>query len=101
MHLFGPQALLAGREIGNDFVGLDGWSMYHGDVVPGFPVHPHRGFETVTIVRTGLVDHADSLGAAGRYGSGDVQWLTAGRGVQHSEMFPLFNPDRDNPLELF
>ena len=97
----GPQASLAGRNIGNDFEGIDGWRMYHGDVVPGFPVHPHRGFETVTIVRKGLVDHADSLGAAGRYGSGDVQWMTAGKGVQHSEMFPLLNADRDNTMELF
>lgn len=97
----GPQASLAGRNIGNDFEGIDGWRMYHGDVVPGFPVHPHRGFETVTIVRTGLVDHADSLGAAGRYGAGDVQWMTAGKGVQHSEMFPLLHADRDNPVELF
>ena len=97
----GPQASLAGRNIGNDFEGIDGWRMYHGDVVPGFPVHPHRGFETVTIVRAGLVDHADSLGAAGRYGRGDTQWMTAGRGVQHSEMFPLLQTDRDNTMELF
>ena len=97
----GPQASLAGRNIGNDFAGIDGFRMYHGAVVPGFPVHPHRGFETVTIVRKGLVDHADSLGAAGRYGGGDVQWMTAGKGVQHSEMFPLLNTDRDNTLELF
>ncbi len=97
----GPAASLAGRDIGQDFAGKDGWRMYHGDTVPGFPGHPHRGFETVTIVRRGLVDHADSLGAAARYGEGDVQWLTAGAGIQHSEMFPLVHKGAPNPLELF
>ena len=97
----GPVAPLAGRQIGQDFAGKDGWNMYHGERVPGFPVHPHRGFETVTVVRRGLVDHSDSLGAQARYGEGDVQWLTAGAGIQHAEMFPLVHRDRDNPLELF
>ena len=97
----GPAASLAGREIGRDFSGLDGWRMYHGDVVPGFPQHPHRGFETVTIVREGYIDHSDSLGATARFGMGDVQWLTAGAGVVHSEMFPLLNRDGPNTLELF
>ena len=97
----GPQASLAGREIGMDFAGKDGWRMYHGDVVPGFPAHPHRGFETVTIVRRGLIDHSDSLGATARFGGGDVQWLTAGKGISHSEMFPLVHRDAPNPLELF
>ena len=97
----GPAAALSGRNIGMDFEIRDGWRMYHGDKVPGFPGHPHRGFETVTIVQKGLVDHADSMGAAGRYGDGDVQWLTTGRGVQHSEMFPLLHQDRPNPLLLF
>ena len=71
---------VAGRpQLGQDFAGKDGWRMYHGSTVPGFPPHPHRGFETVTIVRRGLIDHSDSLGAAARFGRGDVQWLTAGR----------------------
>ena len=97
----GPKASLAGRNIGQDFAAKDGWNMYHGDVVPGFPAHPHRGFETVTIVRSGLVDHSDSLGATARFGPGDVQWLTAGAGIVHAEMFPLTNSERANPLELF
>src|SRR3954447_9755236 len=97
----GPEASLAGRDIGQDFSRKDGWSMYHGDSVPGFPAHPHRGFETVTIVRKGLIDHSDSLGATARFGGGDVQWVTAGRGIVHSEMFPLLKTDADNPLELF
>jgi len=97
----GPRASLAGRDLGQDFEGLDGWRMYHGLTVPGFPQHPHRGFETVTFVRRGIIDHSDSLGATARFGRGDVQWLTAGRGINHSEMFPLLDPDAPNPLELF
>ncbi len=97
----GPAAPLAGRALGQDFAGVDGWRMYHGRNVPGFPAHPHRGFETVTFVRRGLVDHADSLGAAARYGRGDVQWLTAGGGIVHAEMFPLLDRGAPNPLELF
>ncbi|MFY9154351.1 MAG: pirin family protein [Prolixibacteraceae bacterium] len=97
----GPDASLSGRNIGQDFTVKDGWRMYHGQAIPGFPVHPHRGFETVTVVKEGLVDHTDSLGAAGRFGKGDVQWMTAGKGVQHSEMFPLVNQDKENPMELF
>lgn len=97
----GPAASLAGRAIGQDFSRKDGWSMYHGEKVPGFPPHPHRGFETVTIVRKGLIDHSDSLGATARFGQGDVQWLTAGKGIVHAEMFPLLDEKNDNPLELF
>jgi redox-sensitive bicupin YhaK (pirin superfamily) len=97
----GPAASLAGRQLGMDFEGKDGWRMYHGQVVPGFPQHPHRGFETVTIARRGYIDHSDSLGAAARFGRGDVQWLTAGKGIVHSEMFPLLEEDKPNPVELF
>ena len=97
----GPVASLSGRNIGMDFEGKDGWRMYHGSVVPGFPQHPHRGFETVTIMRKGYIDHSDSLGATARFGRGDVQWLTAGKGIVHSEMFPLLNPNGPNPAELF
>src|SRR5512143_1725649 len=97
----GPAASLAGRNLGQDFEGKDGWRMYHGETVPGFPPHPHRGFETVTIVRKGLIDHSDSLGAAARFGGGDVQWLTAGKGIVHSEMFPLLDRARPNLVELF
>lgn len=98
----GPaQEFLKGRHMGDDFIIKDGFRMYHGKTVPGFPGHPHRGFETITVVRKGIVDHADSMGAAGRYGNGDVQWMTAGKGVQHSEMFPLIHKDKDNTMELF
>jgi len=97
----GPAASLAGRQIGMDFAGIDGWRMYHGDVVPGFPRHPHRGFETVTLARQGYIDHSDSLGATARFGNGDCQWMTAGSGIVHSEMFPLVRREEDNPTELF
>jgi len=97
----GPAASLAGRNIGMDFEGKDGWRMYHGSVVPGFPQHPHRGFETVTVMRKGYIDHSDSLGATARFGKGDVQWLTAGKGIVHCEMFPLLESGAPNPVELF
>ena len=92
---------LSGRNIGSDFNIKDGYRMYHGSKVPGFPYHPHRGFETITINKEGMVDHSDSLGAAGRFGAGEVQWMTAGKGILHSEMFPLLQTDQANPLEIF
>lgn len=97
----GPKTGIQGRNIGQDFSNKDGWSMYHGKEIPGFPYHPHRGFETITVVEQGIADHSDSLGSTGRFGQGDVQWMTAGKGVQHSEMFPLIHSDKSNTLELF
>ena len=97
----GPCAPLVGRNIGMDFSGRDGWSMYHGSLVPGFPQHPHRGFETISFMRRGFMDHSDSLGAAARFGRGDVQWMTAGSGIVHAEMFPLLNREDHNATELF
>lgn len=96
-----PNSSLVGRNIGNDFSNKNGWSMYHGESVPGFPKHPHRGFETLTVVDKGFIDHSDSLGATARYGDGDSQWLTAGNGINHSEMFPLFKQDKKNKLDFF
>ena len=97
----GPDASLEAHDLGMDFSGSEGWSMYHGSIVPGFPQHPHRGFETVTYVRQGFIDHSDSLGAAARFGRGDVQWLTAGAGIVHCEMFPLLDRTSPNTTELF
>jgi quercetin 2,3-dioxygenase len=56
------------------------------DYKAGFPWHPHRGIETITYVLAGEVDHGDSLGNKGTLGAGDVQWMTAGRGILHQEM---------------
>jgi len=56
------------------------------DYLAGFPMHPHRGIDTVTYMLAGLVDHKDSLGNAGTIGAGDVQWMTSGGGILHEEM---------------
>ncbi len=96
-----PKSKLKGRNLGSDFDLNNSWKMYHGKSVPGFPVHPHRGFETITVVLQGYVDHSDSNGATGRYSAGDVQWMTAGSGLQHAEMFPLVHDHKENTLELF
>ncbi len=62
------------------------------DYIAGFPWHPHRGIETITYVLSGTVAHGDSMGNAGTLGAGDVQWMTAGRGILHQEM-PKGDPD--------
>jgi redox-sensitive bicupin YhaK (pirin superfamily) len=70
------------------------------DYRAGFPLHPHRGIETVTYVLTGVVSHRDTLGNAGRIGAGDVQWMTAGRGIMHEEM-PEVRPEGIAGLQLW
>ena len=69
------------------FLLLDDFRNYNPDqYLAGFPWHPHRGIETITYVLAGSVEHGDSLGNRGSLGSGDVQWMTAGRGIMHQEM---------------
>ena len=97
----GPNVDVSQKANGSDFNPDASWRMYHGDKIPGFPYHPHRGFEIVTYVPIGYADHCDSRGSRGRYGQGDVQLMSAGKGVLHSEMFPLIHDDKENPLRLF
>ncbi len=69
------------------FLLLDDFRNEHPeDYLAGFPWHPHRGIETITYVLAGTVEHGDSLGNKGKLGAGDVQWMTAGRGIMHQEM---------------
>jgi quercetin 2,3-dioxygenase len=81
---------------------LDGSTAFlvHAPTI-GFPQHPHRGFETITATIDGLIDHTDSLGNGGRYGEGDVQWMTAGKGIVHGEMFPLIFKEKPNHTKFF
>lgn len=89
------------RGNGMDFDPRAPYRMYHGDKIPGFPQHPHKGFETLTAVLEGTCDHSDSLGSYGRFGDGDLQWMSAGSGVVHGENFPLIHQDKSNHLKLF
>ncbi len=70
------------------------------DYEAGFPYHPHRGIETVTIVRKGAVQHRDSLGHQGTVGAGDIQWMTSGSGILHEEM-PQVRPEGIGGLQLW
>ena len=71
------------------------------DFIAGFPWHPHRGIETITYVLSGTVAHGDSLGNSGTLGSGDVQWMTAGRGILHQEMPKGDNTGRMHGFQLW
>ncbi len=70
------------------------------DYQAGFPYHPHRGIETITIVRQGEVRHGDSLGHAGTIGAGDIQWMTSGSGILHEEM-PQVRPEGIGGLQIW
>src|SRR2546428_9840443 len=70
------------------------------DYEAGFPYHPHRGIETVTLVRAGEIRHGDSLGHRGTIGAGDVQWMTSGSGIMHEEM-PQVRPEGIAGLQLW
>jgi hypothetical protein len=70
------------------------------DYVAGFPMHPHRGIETITYVLDGDVTHRDSIGNSGVIGAGDVQWMTAGRGILHEEM-PHVGPKRLDGFQIW
>jgi quercetin 2,3-dioxygenase len=70
------------------------------DYEAGFPLHPHRGIETVTYVLRGYVDHRDSIGNSGSIGPGDVQWMTAGGGIMHEEM-PRVTPEGVDGFQLW
>ena len=70
------------------------------DYRAGFPFHPHRGIETVTILRTGEVRHGDSLGHTGAIHGGDIQWMTSGSGILHEEM-PVVRPEGISGLQLW
>jgi quercetin 2,3-dioxygenase len=75
-------------------------SVSPSDYEAGFPYHPHRGIETVTLVRAGEVRHRDSLGHAGAIGAGDIQWMTSGSGIMHEEM-PQVRPEGIGGLQLW
>lgn len=75
-------------------------SNYPPDYEAGFPLHPHRGIETVTYMLRGGVDHRDSIGNSGSIGPGDVQWMTAGGGIMHEEM-PQVRPEGIDGFQLW
>ena len=109
-----PQAVVEGagvrlkRSIGggaldylDPFLLLDHFdSKNPADYQAGFPLHPHRGIETVTYILSGAVKHKDSLGNSGSIGVGDVQWMTAGRGILHEEM-PQLRPEGISGFQLW
>ncbi|MCQ2070264.1 MAG: pirin family protein [archaeon] len=95
-----PYAEIKRRSLGQDYQKLLGYRMYCGKVTPGFPLHAHWGYETVTVASIGYVDHYDSMGNQGRYGYGDMQWVSASSKYQHCEMYPLAYTENENPTRI-
>ena len=95
-----PLRLISGRNLGRDYQQRFGFRMYHGRVVPGFPMHAHWGYETVTIAERGFVDHFDTENNHGRFGNGDEQWTLASSKFEHCEMYPLLDQENDNPVHI-
>ena len=93
-----PLELIRGRNLGRDYQERFGFRMYHGRVVPGFPMHAHWGYETLTIAEKGFVDHFDTENNHGRFGNGDMQWTMASSKYEHCEMYPLLDQEDDNPV---
>jgi quercetin 2,3-dioxygenase len=88
-------------QLTDPFLLLDHFGSDHPeDYLKGFPWHPHRGIETVTYMLGGVVAHGDSLGNAGKIGTGDIQWMTAGGGVIHQEM-PQAGKEKMHGLQLW
>ena len=95
-----PLEEIRGRDLGRDYDMRFGYRMYHGKVVPGFPMHAHWGYETVTLAEKGFVDHHDTEGVQGRFGFGDVQWVSASSRYEHNEMYPLTEQEDRNPNDI-
>lgn len=95
-----PLHEITGRNLGRDYEKRLGYRMYHGKVVPGFPMHAHWGYETVTLPEIGFVDHYDTEGIEGRFGFGDVQWVSASSKYEHCEMYPLADQENRNPNDI-
>ncbi len=95
-----PLAEISCRNLGRDYQLRLGFRMYHGKVVPGFPMHAHWGYETLTLPEKGYIDHYDTERIEGRFGFGDVQWVSASSKYEHCEMYPLVNQEERNPNDI-
>jgi hypothetical protein len=94
---FGPEE----GELLDPFLLLDHFGSDNpDDYMAGFPMHPHRGMETITYMLKGSVEHRDSTGRSGVINAGDIQWMTAGGGIMHQEM-PNLSPDGVNGFQLW